>query len=413
MGPAELLEYDRTRLRAVVMQEGSPTAHVAIVARALDIPMIGRCGNVLADARPGDPMIVDGDTGQVLLRPRESVRQTFAESMAARERRKQSMAMARDLPAISRDGVEVSLQMNAGLLIDLPQLEASGADGIGLYRTEVPFMVRDSFPNVRDQTEVYARVMKQANGRPVVFRTLDVGGDKALPYWSGGADENPALGWRAIRIGLDRPAILRQQLRALILAAAGRELRIMFPMISTISEFDSARKLVERERARAEARGEPTPSELKVGVMLEVPALAWQSGPLFQRADFVSIGSNDLFQFLFATDRGNPRLSRRYDVLSPAMLRFIIDLSRKADAAGVPLSVCGEMAGNPLEALALLGCGVRTLSMVPRSIAPVKTALRAADLGRLSRFVHQLADLPDHSVRERLRAYTLDRGIGI
>jgi phosphotransferase system enzyme I (PtsP) len=413
MGPAELLEYDRTRLRAVVMQEGSPTSHVAIVARALDIPMIGRCGNVLGDVRPGDPIVVDGDTGQVLLRPRESVRQTFAESMAARERRKQIMARTRDLPAVTLDGVEVSLQMNAGLLIDLPQLDATGADGIGLYRTEVPFMVRDSFPGVSDQVDVYARVLKQANGRPVVFRTLDIGGDKALPYWSGGDEENPALGWRAIRIGLDRPAILRQQLRALILAAAGRELRLMFPMVSTVSEFETARGLAERELERAAERGEPTPSDLQVGVMLEVPALAWQTATLFRRADFVSVGSNDLFQFLFATDRGNPRLSRRYDVLSPPMLRFMIELAAKARAADVPLSLCGEMAGHPLEAMALLGCGLRNLSMVPGNIAPVKTALRSADLGKLTRFVHRLAELPDRSVRERLRAYALDRGISL
>ncbi|MDX1710662.1 MAG: phosphoenolpyruvate--protein phosphotransferase [Rhodovibrionaceae bacterium] len=413
LGPAELLEYDRTRLRAVVMQEGSPTAHVAIVARALNIPMIGRCREVLSEAHEGDPVIVDGDTGQVLLRPRESVRHTFAESMALRARRMQTFAKTRDLPSVTRDGVEIRLQMNAGLLIDLPQMQATGADGIGLYRTEVPFMVRNSFPGVKDQMEVYARVLKQADGRSVVFRTLDIGGDKALPYWSGANDENPALGWRAIRIGLDRPAILRQQLRAFIMAAEGRELSVMFPMISTVAEFESARRLLHRELERAARQGAATPETVRIGVMLEVPALAWQLDALMARADFVSVGSNDLFQFLFASDRGNPRLSRRYDPLCPAMLKFMRELAHKSAEAGVPLSVCGEMAGHPLEAMALIGCGLRTLSMVPGSIAPVKTMLRSADLEQLSRFVRHLSDAADHSVRERLRAYALDRGIAI
>ena len=411
LGPAELLDYDRERLRAVVLEEGSPTAHVAIVARALDIPVLGRCRGALTQARPGDEALVDGDTGQLMLRPGESVSDSFAESMRARERQSAVFAAGRDLPPVTRDGTRIGLLMNAGLLVDLPQLPECGADGIGLYRTEVPFMVRQEFPDVAAQTRLYARVLEQADERPVVFRTLDVGGDKALPYWRQSDDENPAMGWRALRIGLDRPAILRQQLRALVRAAAGRELRVMFPMVSEVAELASARKLVDLEMDRAERLGAGTPSSVRVGAMLEVPALLWQLPQLFATADFVAIGSNDLFQYVFASDRGNPRLARRYDPLSPGGLRLLTTLAQRAREADVPLSLCGEMAGHPLDALALIGCGLRNLSMPPRAIPAVRQTVRSIDLPALERLVHHLLDSGDHSVRERLRGYARDHAI--
>ena len=413
LGPAELLDYDLSRLRAVVLGEGSPTSHVAIVARALGVPVVGRCPDLLTRVRPGDFTVVDGDNGQVLLRPRLGVRASFADAIQDRAQRRAAFAAARDLPAVTRDGQPIVLLANAGLLVDMQQLEESGAEGVGLYRTEVPFMVRDAFPDVTSQTEVYAKALALAKGRPVTFRTLDIGGDKALPYWAGTPDENPVMGWRAIRIGLDRPAMLRQQLRALIRAAAGAELRVMFPMIAEVAELDRARDLVDRELARHAAAGGHQPSEVKLGVMLEVPALVWQLPALFGRVDFVSVGSNDLFQFLFASDRGNPRLARRYDVLSPPALNFLRNLSVQADAAGVPLSLCGEMAGHPLDALALVGCGFRILSMPPAGIGPVKTTIRGLDLVPLAGFVERLSQLPSRSVREQLRTYALDHGIPI
>jgi phosphotransferase system enzyme I (PtsP) len=413
LGPAELLDYDRERLRAVVLEEGSPTAHVAVVARALDIPVLGRCRGALAEARAGDEALVDGDTGQFLLRPAESVRDSFAESMAARARRSALYAETRDLPPVTRDGTRVNLFMNAGLLVDLPQLEESGADGIGLYRTEVPFMVRREFPDVAAQTRLYARVLEQTGDKPVVFRTLDVGGDKALPYWRGHEEENPAMGWRALRIGLDRPVILRQQLRALLRAAQGRELRIMFPMVTEVAELERARALVDLERDRAEAQGQNLPSAIRVGAMMEVPALLWQLPQLFRTADFVAVGSNDLFQYVFASDRGNPRLARRYDPLSPPGLRLLLRLSQEADKAGVDLSVCGEMAGQPVDALALIGCGLRNLSMAPRAVPAIRATVRSLDLPPLARLMRELAEANDHSVRERLRGYAMDRGIAI
>ena len=413
LGPAELLDYDRERLRAVVLEEGSPTAHVAVVARALDIPVLGRCRGALAEARAGDEALVDGDTGQFLLRPAESVRDSFAESMAARARRSALYAETRDLPPLTQDGTRVNLFMNAGLLVDLPQLPESGADGIGLYRTEVPFMVRREFPDVAAQTRLYARVLEQTGDKPVVFRTLDVGGDKALPYWRGSEEENPAMGWRALRIGLDRPVILRQQLRALLRAAQGRELRIMFPMVTEVAELERARELVELEKERARAQGRDLPSAIRVGAMMEVPALLWQLPQLFRTADFVAVGSNDLFQYVFASDRGNPRLARRYDPLSPAGLRLLLRLSQEADKAGVDLSVCGEMAGQPLDALALIGCGLRNLSMAPRAVPAIRATVRSLDLPPLARLMRELAEAHDHSVRERLRGYAMDRGIAI
>jgi phosphotransferase system enzyme I (PtsP) len=413
LGPAELLDYDQNRLRAVVLEHGAPTSHVAIVARALQIPMIGRCAGVTTEVREGDPIIVDGETGQVLLRPSAAVRAGFVESMAAKERQKKAYRAVRDLPSVTRDGIGVSLLINAGLMIDLPHLQEGGAEGIGLYRTEVPFMVRDSFPDVATQTEIYGRILDAAAGKPVVFRTLDVGGDKVLPYWRGHDEDNPAMGWRAIRIGLDRPALLRRQLRALLHAAAGRELALMFPMVSDVAEFEAAKSLLQREIEREKAFGDRLPAAIKIGAMLEVPALALQLPQLLPRCDFVSLGTNDLVQFLFAADRGNPRLARRYDVLSPAVLTFIRDIARQAAAQGKPLTACGEMAGHPVEAMALIGCGVRRLSMAPQAVDQVKTMVRSLEAAPLERRINQLLTLPDHSIREQLRSFATDRDITI
>ncbi len=413
LGPAELLDYDQNRLRAVVLEHGAPTSHVAIVARALQIPMIGRCSGITTEVRQGDQIIVDGETGQVLLRPSPAVRAGFVESMAAKERQKEAFRAVRELPPVSRDGIQVSLLINAGLMIDLPHLQEGGADGIGLYRTEVPFMIRDSFPDVETQTDIYSRILDAAGGKEVVFRTLDVGGDKVLPYWRGHDEDNPAMGWRAIRIGLDRPALLRRQLRALLHAAAGRTLSVMFPMVSDVAEFEAAKALLQREIDREKAFGDRLPAQIRVGAMLEVPALALQLPQLLPRCDFVSLGTNDLTQFLFAADRSNPRLARRYDVLSPAVLTFIREIARQAAAHNRPLTACGEMAGHPVEAMALIGCGLRRLSMAPQAVDQVKTMLRSLEVAPLEGHINQLLTLPDHSIREQLRSYASDRDIPI
>lgn len=411
MGPAELLDYDRRRLRGLVLEEGSATSHVSIVARAIDIPVLGRVANLFRRVEPKDTLIIDGDNGTIFVRPGEDIRQTFAEGMRARSQRKAMFAATRDLPAVTRDGVAISLNINAGLLIDVPHLHESGADGVGLYRTEIPFMVRSDFPDVAAQTELYRKVLNLAGDKPVVFRTLDVGGDKVLPYWRGEAEENPAMGWRAIRIALDRPLMLRHQLRALIRASADRPLHVMFPMISEVPEFVAARRVLDLEMKRLCTAGKPVPSEIKVGAMFEVPALAWQLKDLLTRVDFLSVGSNDLRQFLFASDRGSPRIADRYDTLSSAMLGLLEHLARECAAAGVPLSLCGEMAGQPLDAMALIGLGFRTLSMAPPAVGPVKTMVRSLDLGRLQTYLTDIQGSAAGSLRGRLRAFARDHSV--
>ena len=413
MGPAELLDYDRARLRAVVLEEGSAMSHVTIVARALDIPVVGRAADVLSRVEPGDAIVVDGDNAQVLVRPAEDILQTIHEAIAARAERRRKYAVLRDLPGVTRDQARIGLHMNAGLLIDMQHLDETGADGIGLYRTEIPFMVRSEFPDVDAQTWLYSRVLDLADGRPVTFRTLDVGGDKVLPYLDAFGDDNPAMGWRAIRIGLDRPAMLRRQLRALIQATNGRPLSVMFPMIAEVGELREARQLLELELDRARRRGLSVPERLRVGVMFEVPALAWQLDSLLPHVDFISVGTNDLLQFLFAADRGNSRVASRYDSLSPALLRLLHFVVEKVRPAGVDLAVCGEMAGRPLEALALLSIGVRTLSMAPGAIGPVKAMIRSLDLHEASAFMASALSQPDRPLRETLRHFAADHLIEI
>ena len=407
LGPSDLLDYDRARLKGVVLGEGGPTSHVAIVARALGLPMVGRCPAAMSQIRPGDPVIVDGDHGQVLVRPREQVRDSYRLALSDQDRRRRQFAETRNLPAISKDGVRISLLMNAGLMLELPQLHACGADGIGLYRTEVPFMVREDFPSVAEQRDIYAQVLDQAAGKPVVFRTLDIGGDKALPYWSGGDEENPALGWRAVRIGLDRPIILRRQLRALIAAAAGRELSVMFPMVSTIEELERCKALLARELSLS---AHP-PSKVSSGVMLEVPALLWQLDRLFARTDFVAVGSNDLLQFVFASDRGNPALAGRYGVFNTTAVRLFCDLTRRAAEAGTPLSLCGESAAHPLEAMVLIASGFRRLSMPPAAVAPVKTMIRSLDVGAFRAFLESRQGLDSRTMYSEVKAFALDHGV--
>jgi phosphotransferase system enzyme I (PtsP) len=413
MGPAELLDYAHRRIVGLVLEEGSPTAHVAIVARALDLPVVGRVEGATERIDTGDLVILDGDHSQILIRPSEDIRQSAMATIEARTRRRAYFDSLRSAPAVTRDGIGIKLMLNAGLLIDLGQLATTGAEGVGLFRTELPLMVRDTFPAVDDQTAFYRSVFEQAGDHPIIFRTLDIGGDKLLPYLSHTAEDNPAMGWRAIRIGLDRPAMLREQMRALIRAAEGRDLFVKFPMIAELPELERARALLNLERARALDEGWTPPASIKVGVMLEVPALLWQLPALCERVDFLSIGSNDLLQFLFACDRGNPRLADRYDPLSAPMLSLLRQVVVQTDACAVPLSMCGEMAGNPLEAMVLIALGFRTLSMGGAAIGPVKTMIRSLDAAAVADYVKEIGTRPDHSLRSKLEAYAHDHAITV
>jgi phosphotransferase system enzyme I (PtsP) len=417
MGPAELLDYDRSRLRGLVLEEGSPTAHVAIVAKALDIPVVGRARGALARIEPNDPIVVDADHAQVFVRPGDDVLALYRQTASDRVARRAAYTAMRELPSVTRDGVAISLRLNAGLLVDLQMLAETGAEGVGLYRTEIPFMVRPAFPSAEEQTTLYGRILDLAGGRPVVFRTLDIGGDKMLPYFGEKTEDNPAMGWRAIRIGLDHPALLRRQLRALVRAASGRELNVMFPMIAEVAEFAAARRLLDLELARCASRGVEPPRAIRVGAMIEVPALLFQLPALTERADFVSVGSNDLVQFLFASDRGNPRLAQRYDVLAPPVLTLLRQLVQTCRAArggkGIPLTLCGEMAGDPLEAMALIGLGFRQLSMAAPSVGPVKAMVRSLSLGHLAEYLGELRASSDHSLRTKLLAFARDHGVAL
>ncbi|MGZ5862644.1 MAG: phosphoenolpyruvate--protein phosphotransferase [Methyloceanibacter sp.] len=413
MGPAELLDYDRQRLRGLVLEEGGTASHVAIVARALGLAALSQAKGVLEAVEPGDAVIVDAETGELHVRPTQEVVAAYADKVRFRARRQAQYAAFRNVPAVTLDGQRVSLHMNAGLLFDLPHLDQSGADGIGLFRTELQFMISSTFPRLDQQTRLYKAILDAAGERPVVFRSLDVGGDKVLPNIRISQEENPALGWRAIRMSLDRPALFRTQIRALLRAAAGRELRIMLPMITDVSEFIAAKGLIERERQLLAKHGRAEPKRLLIGTMIEVPALLWQLDRLLPLADFASVGSNDLLQFLFAADRGNSRVADRFDSLNPAALKALRVIVEGAERHAVPLTLCGEMAGRPLEAMAVLGLGFRAISMAPASVGPVKAMILSLDVGALRIWLDELLDSKATSLREELRQFATEKGVQI
>ncbi|HKQ44207.1 MAG TPA: phosphoenolpyruvate--protein phosphotransferase [Rhizomicrobium sp.] len=413
MGPAELLDYGREKLVALVLEEAAATSHVAIVARSMGLPMVASLEGVADNARAGDGIAVDGEMGEVHLRPAGEIVKAFEDKRELRVQAQARFAAVRDLPAVTRDGVAIKLMMNAGLEFDMPQLMLSGADGIGLFRTELQFMISATFPRLEQQTRLYKAILDAAGDRPVVFRSLDVGGDKVLPYFRAAQEENPAIGWRAIRMALDRPALFRTQVRALLRASAGRELRIMLPMISDVSEFTAARALIDREVMILKRHGRPEPKKLMVGAMIEVPALLWQLDTVLPLADFASVGSNDLMQFLFAADRGNMRVSERFDSLNPAALKALKQIADAAKRHEVPLTLCGEMAGRPLEAMTLIGLGFRAISMAPASVGPVKAMVLSLDTGNLARRLEELLETGKTSVREDLKRFAAEQGVQI
>ena len=413
MGPAALLEYDRKRLRGLVLEEGGPNSHVAIVARALGIAAVGEIANATGIADPGDPIIVDGSASDVHVRPSPDMEAAYVERVKLRARRQQQYLALRDRQSRTKDGAPITLMINAGLPVDLPHLEETGAAGIGLFRTELQFMVAATFPRAAEQFSLYRTVLDAAGGRQVTFRTLDIGGDKILPYMRNVVEENPALGWRAIRLGLDRPALLRSQIRALLRAAAGRGLHLMFPMIATVEEFDEAKALVERELTHLRRHGHKLPERVDVGSMVEVPSLLYQLDELLTRVDFLSVGTNDLVQFFYAADRGNARVADRFDPISVPILRALKEIAVKGSAHGKPVAVCGELASRPIGALALVALGYRSLSLAPSAVGPVKALLLDLDARKAAALVEPLlkGGAGDTSVRERLKEFAAAEGL--
>ncbi|HEX8585362.1 MAG TPA: phosphoenolpyruvate--protein phosphotransferase [Allosphingosinicella sp.] len=417
LGPAELLEYDRRRLKGVILEEGSLTAHVTIVARAMGVPMLGRVRDVRQAVSEGDFILLDGTDGAAFVRPTGPVEEAFKAKLVATQKKRAQFATLRDLPPVTKDGTRITVMVNAGLRDDAAAIHTVGADGIGLFRTEFQFLVSASLPKREAQQRLYRSVLDAAGDKPVIFRTLDVGGDKALPYLQTGEgeerEENPAMGWRALRLALDRDGLMKSQARALLEASAGRQLNIMFPMVSEPWEFDAARDIVEQQRAWLVERRKQVPTRISYGAMLEVPALAEQLDLLLPKIDFLSIGTNDLTQFLFAADRAHPKLAERYDWLSPAILRFLRRVTRKAQAANVPVGVCGEMGGRTLEAMALIGLGIERFSITPVAVGPIKAMIRSLDRAALAPALETLLAHPPADFRAALAAWAEENEVAI
>ncbi|WP_029621184.1 phosphoenolpyruvate--protein phosphotransferase [Pseudorhizobium marinum] len=415
MGAAELLDYPRDHLRGLVLEDGAVTSHVVIVARAMGIPVVGQAAGAVALAENGDTVIIDGDDGQLHLRPMADLVKAYEEKVRLRARRQEQFRALRDVEPLTKDGKRISLMMNAGLMVDLPQLAESGADGIGLFRTELQFMIASTMPKLEEQEAFYRNVIRQAAGRPVTFRALDIGGDKVVSYFRNHEEENPALGWRAIRLSLDRPGLLRTQLRALLRASADSELKMMLPMVTEVAEIHAVRELLQKEVQHLSKFGHSLPRRLQFGAMLEVPALMWQLDELMAEVDFVSVGSNDLFQFSMAADRGNARVSDRFDMLGKPFLRILRDIVRAAERNQTALTLCGEMAGKPLSAMALLGIGFRAVSMAPTSIGPVKAMLLSLNVDELAQELHAALDdkRSQEPIRTLLTRFAEEHGIAV
>src|SRR5215218_753542 len=415
LGPADLLEYDRRRLKGVLLEEGSLTSHMTIVARAIGVPVIGRLHDIRHSVDEGEAIRVDGDNGSIIIRPNRALLSGFKHRMALSQKRRAAFAAGRNLPAKTTDGVHVSVMVNAGLAEDAAALPMTGADGIGLFRTEFQFLISATLPGRDRQQRLYTKVLEAAGDRPVVFRTVDIGGDKALPYLQDLDDEaeNPAMGWRALRLSLDRSTLMRAQARALIEAAGGKVLRVMFPMISEPWEYEQARALFEEQVDWARKAHRKLPSKIEFGAMLEVPSLAEMLDQLLPRIDFLSIGTNDLTQFLFAADRSDPRLAQRYDWLSAAILRFLKRVLDAARAANVPVRICGEMAGRPLEAMALIGIGAEKFSITPAGVGPVKAMVRSLDAAAVRTRLDQLLAKPPRDMRKALAEWARRHSVTI
>lgn len=420
LGPAELLEYDKRRLKGVILEEGSLTAHVVIVARAIGIPVLGRVRGLRAMVREGDHLLLDGDQGTATVRPAAGMVEAFEARFAKSRERQAAYAALRDVEPRTRDGTRVTVMINAGLREDMPNLSLTGADGVGLFRTEFQFLVAATLPSRERQTRLYREVLDVAGNRPVVFRTVDIGGDKVLPYLrhdDGPGEENPAMGWRALRVALERDGLLKVQARALLEAAAGRTLHVMFPMVAEPWEFDAAKAVFDGQLAFLKQRKKMVPETIRYGAMLEVPALAEMLDVLLPKLQFLSIGTNDLTQFLFAADRSNPKLAERYDWLSPAILRFLGRVANKvAEVARdtghrVDLAVCGEMGGRQLEALALLGLGIHRFSITPAAVGPIKSMISQIDLREIEAAMTDWLASPPMDFRAELTNWARQRNI--
>lgn len=413
MGPADLMDYDYKKIRGLVIEECTPTMHVAIVAKALNVPVISGIEGLFKEIKDGVLMAVDGKDGSVTINPSKSIIEKIKQKIEEKQKEQEQIQKLRNLKSKTKDGERVNLYINIGMDFDFDYIKSTNCDGVGLYRTEIPFMSAEKMPDINKQVECYKRLYEAADGKRVVFRSLDVGSDKLLPYWNSIEEENPAIGWRSIRITLDRRAILRKQMRAFIRAASGKELNVMFPMISNLDEFLEAKETFMFAYEREKREGYDLPSKVNLGMMIEVPSVVFQLREILKYCDFISVGTNDLYQFFFACDRGNPRLSGRYDVLSAPFLNLMKKIIKEANAANVPCSVCGEMASNPLDAMALIGLGLRNLSVSSASYGKVKAMIRSLPAKGVEDYLNNILSSSRKTLRPQLKSYASDHAIEI
>lgn len=428
LGPAELLEHYTSHLKGIILEEGSSTSHVSILARSLNIPVLGWVPDLFSHINTDDTIVLDATSGVLFINPPLSVQKAYTQEInllsqnfekntvpsSSEETFSQSFFSYHEEGIIlSKDNIPIELYLNAGLSLDVMHMHSLKARGIGLFRTEIPFMLEEEYPDVATQIKIYKKIIHDAGGKPIIFRTLDIGGDKPLPYFELPKEQNPLMGWRAMRIGLDRPSLFRHQLRALIRASQGTKLCLMFPMISTISELETAKKYVELEIERERDLKKLIPSTLEIGVTIEVPSLTWDLPTLTKQVDFISVGTNDLFQFFFACDRENSIVSQRYDPLCTSFLKLLHSIQQTISRKETPLSLCGEMASRPLEALALLGLGYNRLSVSTSCYLSIKNLIQQTEIKKVQSFIKKLLLIPSSSIREKLIAYTLENNYPI
>lgn len=413
MGPADLMDYNYEKIRGLVIEDCTPTMHVVIVAKALNIPVLAKIHGIIKEVPVGETIAINGNEGTLIINPTDTIIREYKNKSRGLKKIFSELEELSPLPNKTLDGMKINLAMNYGLELDYDYIKPTNCDGIGLYRTEITFMSSDKIPDVESQRRQYSRLYDAIGNKKLIFRSLDVGSDKFLPYWGEIKEDNPAIGWRSIRITLDRRSILRQQIRAMLRASEGRELNIMFPMVSTLEEFLEAKETLMMEYEREKQRGRPTAKKVNTGIMIEVPSILFQLDEILQHVDFVSVGTNDLYQFVFACDRGNPRLSDRYDVLSAPFLKLMKNIVDKCNQYKVYCSVCGEMASNPLEAMALIGLGYRNLSVSGASYANIKKMILSIKNEDVTDYIKSLLKSSKKTIRPQLYAYAYDHAIAI
>ena len=414
LSPLELLNLDHKRIAGIVLEEGSAFSHVAVIARTLNFPVVGRLKEITRYLPQGERVAINGTSGQVWIKPSESTLRQLAEadeySVAVRESPEELA-----LRPVTKDSIAFDVFVNAGLASDLKN--CAGSQGCGLFRTEIPFMLQSSWPVVELQTKLYAEVLDAAGTKPVVFRTLDIGCDKPLPYFRTPKEVNPALGWRSLRITLDRPWLVRAQFRAIFRASQGRDLSIMLPMVTHSDEFFRTRDLLIQEKEMVMEKGYSI-GKVDVGVMLEVPSLAFELPSLLEEIDFVSVGTNDLSQFFFAWDRGHAVLSDRYDPVSWPMFYFLKMVQESCAAAGKPITCCGEIAADPEGIMMLVALGVRRLSVAPPSVVRVRSVIKSMQAGLVVDRIEAMGAKMSESgkeggLRSLLKEMAIEQGIPI